>query len=180
METTTTTEHDQAIQGILDQIEQVAESRCLHELESKALRSHAPLIGGLLDTFEPPAPEAHRELVDRWFLYTLPSGEQRVYEVTSFDDEERGGGYDVFLVTDKPVYDSNERGVIEDLPEDYATAGEEITEERAKEITGYYRDGQSLVDQAWCALDRVRPGDPYEPFCRALVKMIEGTPVGEW
>jgi len=99
---------------------------------------------------------------DRYFLCTLPSGEQRVVYVF------QGDFYGVLGVVDSAPFDHNKRWRMEDAPEDWETNGEEITEERMRELTGYWMHGGLLLEETFYNLERVRPDDPYYKCIHAL------------
>ncbi len=110
----------------------------------------------------------------RFYLYDYPDGRQYVFQLI---DTERLA---TCPVVDRSPADPDARFVELEAPADLRRAGREITEDEANRLTGYYLDGPALLTEVAVQLLRIKPGSPYEPFCRALLAMVKGLPADEW
>lgn len=113
---------------------------------------------------------------DRRYLYTMPDGTQRVFEFYG----PHGRIFSCLRVVSRAPYHPDARYTDEDSPEDLETAGREISKEESRNLTGFYLDGGNILGEIQNQLERCRPDDPYAPFCRALLTMVEGRPADEW
>lgn len=120
---------------------------------------------------------------DDYYLYTLPDGSRRVFDVNEREDG-RLAIVTVLYVCDKAPWNPDDRFDNSfgywDVPEDLITAGERISAAKMRELTGYFLGGTDILDLAVCQLARVREGDKYAPFILVLWNMIERSEQLDW
>ncbi|MBN1459289.1 MAG: hypothetical protein JXA57_07120 [Armatimonadetes bacterium] len=114
----------------------------------------------------------------RYLLYTFDNEERIVFELRD------GEVVETIFVAERPVSDPDGRYDLNaadyGIPEDLEAVGFEITEAQMRELTGYYLGGRQALDEAAVQLSRVRPDDPYGPFCQAMLNLLQGTPPDRW
>lgn len=136
-------------------------------LDSRSIRSHLPLLRRNLSTYAPEPPEVTESRTVRHFLYTMPHGSKRVFNVT-YGSRTGQGGYDVCKVVFRSPESPMDRYSDDDLPADVETAGREISGEAALRITGWWIEGHRALDDAWQQLSRVPENDNLAEAAKAL------------
>ena len=107
---------------------------------------------------------------DRFYLYTYPNGRQVV-----FCDLGGDGFFESMAVLKSAPLDGNLRYTGDaSLPDDLRTAGEEVSEERMLELSGYWLDGGTLLEETYYNLARCRPNDTYHECIQAL-RLLAGS-----
>ena len=109
-----------------------------------------------------------------YYLYTHTDGRQYVFHLLGT------GHLATYPVVDRSPVDPEARYVEIEAPDDLETAGTETTEEEMRSLTGYWLEGSTVMDEIAIQLSRVRPDDRSAPAARALLAILQGTPLNRW
>ena len=96
-------------------------------------------------------PATNTDSTCRWYLYTYPDGQRVIFELF--------GRYwcEALKLTYESQINLDSRFLEVAVPDDLTTLGQQITEERMRELTGYYLNGVDLLNEVTCLLERIRP-----------------------
>lgn len=108
-----------------------------------------------------------------YYLYCLPDGAQRVFELSRYSDDS-AHHVATYYTFDKPPRYGKTRFADDRLPDDVREAGTALTQEEAWEMTGYYLPGSQTLQEATFAMERIREDDEHFLVCQTVSAIISG------